>query len=114
MSKAASSIALQPRDFLLLCGLFDSRVLTISHISRLYFEGRDEAGKKRLQKLKAAGFISQRARRADDPSALFLARKGFEVPAEAGHLSQSPQISRSSLRRPAQRTAFTRRHDVAV
>jgi hypothetical protein len=45
---------LQDRDFALLRGLFESRVMTAGHIATLYFDGSREAAKKRLQKIKAA------------------------------------------------------------
>jgi len=43
------SIDLQERDFALLRGLFESRVMTAAHIASLYFDGKKEAAKKRLQ-----------------------------------------------------------------
>jgi len=45
---------LQSRDFDLLHGLFESRIMTTAHIATMYFDGKREAAKKRLQKLKAA------------------------------------------------------------
>lgn len=66
------SISLQDRDNALLRGLFESRVMTSKHVATLYFEGRAEAAKKRLQKLKTAGFVKERPRRAYEPSLLFL------------------------------------------
>jgi len=72
-------LQLQARDLALLRGLFESRVMTAEHIAMIYFDGRSEAGKKRLQKLKAAGFVGERTRRAFQPSVLFLTRKGLGV-----------------------------------
>lgn len=114
MSKVDFPIALQSRDFLLLQGLFDSRILTLSHISRLYFEGRDEAAKKRVQKLKAAGFVSERPRRAYDPSMLFLTRKGFQSLHEGGHLSHFPQLSWKALEKRMRVSDLTLRHELEV
>ena len=34
--------------------------LTLAHAAPLYFEGRKEAAKKRLQKLKEAGLVGER------------------------------------------------------
>ena len=76
--KSPLGIALQERDLEILRGLFDSRVLTLSHIARLYFEGREEAAKKRVQKLKSAGFITERPRRAYEPAVLYLT-KGLSI-----------------------------------
>src|SRR5438093_8265885 len=109
MSVSDCSIALQPRDFLILRGLFDSRIMTLSHISRLYFEGRDEAAKKRVQKLKAAALISERARRAYDRSILSLTRKGFEALFDGGQLSQFPKQSWKTLEKRMQVSEMTLR-----
>src|SRR5438093_12955867 len=114
MSKADFSIALQPRDFLLLRGLFDSRVMTLSHISRLYFEGRDESAKKRLQKLKAAGVLSERVRRAYDRSVLFLTRKGFHALVDEEQLSQFPQLSWKAFEKRMQVSKLTLRHELDI
>jgi len=35
----------------------DPRIMTSAHVAALYFAGKKEAAKKRLQKLKAAGFV---------------------------------------------------------
>src|ERR1044072_3640775 len=114
MSSDAFSITLQPRDFLLLRALFDSRILTLAHISGLYFEGREEAAKKRVQKLKAAGFISERPRRANDPSLLFLTKQGFQALSDSGYLSQFPQLSWKSLEKRMQVSDLTLRHELEV
>jgi len=53
------ALQLQDRDFALLHGLFESRVMTTDHATALYFDGKNEAAKKRLQKIKAAGLISE-------------------------------------------------------
>lgn len=56
------ALQLQDRDFAVLRGLFESRVMTTEHATALYFDGKVEAAKKRLQKLKTAGFITERPR----------------------------------------------------
>lgn len=114
MPKMDFSIVLQPRDASLLRGLFDSRVMTLSHISRLYFGGRDEAAKKRVQKLKVAGFLGERARRAYARSVLFLTRKGFQMLVEDGQLSQYPQLSWRMLEKRMQVSQLTLRHELEI
>lgn len=114
MSPADASIILQPRDVLTLRGLFDSRAMALSHISRLYFEGRDEAAKKRLQKLKAAGFVSERTRRANDPGILYLTRKGFEALSKAGELAQFSSLSWKSVEKRMQVSDLTLRHELEI
>jgi hypothetical protein len=71
------NIQLQPRDHGLLHDLFESRVMTSAHAATLHFGGSKEAAKKRLQKLKAAGLVSERKRRPTEPAALFLTAKAF-------------------------------------
>jgi hypothetical protein len=69
------SLQLQERDLALLRGLFECRVMTKEHATALYFDGKGEAAKKRLQKIKAAGLITERPRRAFEPSVLSLTVK---------------------------------------
>jgi hypothetical protein len=54
------TVQLQKRDLAVLRGLFESRVMSAAHIAALYFEGKAEAAKKRLQKDKG-GCPNQRA-----------------------------------------------------
>ena len=57
LKKEANSIEFQARDFALLRGLFESRVMTVAHISAIYFEGKSHYAIKRLRKLKSAGIF---------------------------------------------------------
>ena len=66
---------LQARDLALLKGLFESRLMTLAHVTAIHFEGAAEAAKKRVQKLKASGYLAERPRRAYDPSILHLTRQ---------------------------------------
>jgi hypothetical protein len=75
----SDSIILQDRDFALLRGLFESRVMTASHIATQFFDEKAEMAKKRLQKLKATGYVRERPRRPSDSAVLFLTRKALEV-----------------------------------
>ncbi len=72
-----SDIVLQTRDISILSDLFYSRLMTIKHAAALHFGGRLEAAKKRLQKLHAAGMVSQRDRRPQEPAVYFLGRRGY-------------------------------------
>jgi len=53
--------------------------VTAAQAASLHFDNKPEAAKKRLQKLKTAGLISERPRRISDPSVIFLARKGLDI-----------------------------------
>jgi hypothetical protein len=77
-SLKTDTLQLQDRDLALLRGLFECRVMTTDHAKALYFDGKDEAAKKRLQKIKAAGLITNRPRHAFEPSVLFLTRKAWK------------------------------------
>ena len=108
------SIDVQERDLALLRGLFESRVMTAAHAKTLYFDGRKEASKKRLQKLKGAGLIGERARRAYEPAVLFLARKGLALLDKRGVLRGYPPLAQATLERRARVGASTLQHELEV
>ncbi len=110
----SSPIALQARDLALLRGLFESRVMTLRHIAALHFEGRQEAAKKRVQKLKSAGVIGERPRKTFAPSVLFLTRKAFPILAEHGCIADYPPIPVSALEKRAQVSDLTLQHELEV
>ncbi len=112
--RPVDSINLQDRDLALLRGLFESRVMTAGHIAALYFDGRNEAGKKRLQKLKAAGFVGERTRRAFEPAILFLTRKGLSLLRENSVLAEYPSFDLPVLEKRARVSDLTLRHELEV
>lgn len=109
-----ASVSLQPRDLLLLQGMFECRVMTLAHIAAIFFEDRGEAAKKRVRKLKVAGYIAERPRRAYDPSVLFLTRKAFELLRNEGFAGKYPQLSIASLEKRARVSDLTIRHELDV
>lgn len=111
---ATTSIDLQNRDLALLRGLFESRIMTLVHVATLYFDGKGEYAKKRLQKLKAAGFISERRRRVNEPSILFLTRKAFALLSRDGHLSGFPQLSATAFQARANVSDLTIGHELEI
>jgi hypothetical protein len=76
--KMKSNIAIQPRDLEFLQLLLHTRILTLRHAAALVFNGSGEAAKKRIQKLKSAGLVLEKRRKAYEPGILFLSQKGFE------------------------------------
>jgi hypothetical protein len=112
--KGADSLQLTKRDFALLRGLFESRVMTAAHVTALFFDGKREYTKKRLQKLKAAGLVGERKRNANEPSVLFLPRKAFALLTAHGQLSEYPSLSKSSFEARASVSALTLRHELEV
>lgn len=114
MSRPRVSIECQERDIALLRDLFVSRIMTLAHISALHFEGRGEAAKKRIQKLKAAGLIAERPRKARDPGVLYLGRAGFTLLSNEGHIADLPRLSTASFEKRAKVSDLTLRHELAV
>ena len=98
----------------LLRGLFESRLKSTEQITKLYFDGRGEAAKKRLQILKRAGLVSERKRRAFEPSILSLTKHGLEILKEKGILAEYPSATLTALERRAQVSASTVRHELDV
>jgi hypothetical protein len=83
-------------------------------MAALHFRGSSEAAKKRLQKLKAAGLIAERRRKAYEPAVLFLVGKAFTILREKGMLAEYPQLAVSSLEKRAQVSDLTIRHELEV
>jgi hypothetical protein len=108
------SIELQDRDADILRGLFDSRLMTLTHAAALHFDGRQESAKKRIQKLKAAGLIGERKRKVYEPSILFLTRQGHSLLNSRGHLSDYPQMTWPSLEKRLQVSDLTLQHELEV
>lgn len=109
-----NSFSIQDRDKTLLRGLFESRIMTSAHVAVLYFAGRKEAAKKRLQKLKAAGLVTERKRRVNESSILFLTRKGFSILDGEKLLSEFPRLSATAFEKRADVSALTIRHELEV
>lgn len=95
-------------------GLFESRVITAGHIATLYFDGSREAAKKRLQKLKAAGFITERKRHINEPSVLFLTRKSFALLQEKGALAGYPPLGGISFEKRVRVSERTLCHELEI
>jgi hypothetical protein len=114
LKKPNDSVDLQDRDFALLRGLFECRVMTTDHIATLYFDSKREYTKKRLQKLKAAGFIGERRRNANEPSVLFLTRKAFTQLVSRGELSEYPSLGKNSFEARANVSALTLHHELEI
>ncbi len=114
MPKHPGSLQLQPRDIELLRGLFESRLMTIANAAEIHFGGRREAAKKRIQRLKAAGFVKERQRRPYEPSILHLASKGVTALSERSILVEYPPLSRLAIKRRNQVSERTLRHELQV
>jgi hypothetical protein len=109
-----AEVKFQARDFAIMRGLFESRIMTAQHIAALYFDGRPDATKKRLQKLKSGGVIRERPRKARDPAILFLTKRGFKALKDHGQLSDYPKLTWDALDKRARVSELTVRHELEV
>jgi hypothetical protein len=114
MKSVEHGFNLQNRDLSLLRDLFESRVMTSAHLAALHFSGSKEAAKKRLQKLKAAGFVSERKRRSTESAVLFLTAKAFTHLRTAGVLAEYPSFSTARLEKRARVSELTLHHELEV
>lgn len=110
----AHEVELTERDWQILRGLFESRIMTVAHVAALYFEGRGAAARKRAWKLKNGGYIAERPRKHYDPAILFLTSKAFRALDENGRLDGYPKLHRSQLEKRARVSEMTIRHELAV
>jgi Replication-relaxation len=88
--------------------------MTASQIAVFYFEGKKEAAKKRLQKLKAAGLIGERRRRVNEKSVLSLTRKGHVLLQEEKLLASFPKLSQAAFEKRASVSELTLQHELEV
>ena len=84
------------------------------HIASLYFASKRPYTTKRLQKLKAAGFIGERKRNANELSVLFLTRKAFTLLNSQGQLSEFPALGKNSFEARANVSELTLRHELEI
>lgn len=108
-----AEVELQERDLAILQGLFESRLMTLTHITHLYFSGRSEAAKKRIQRLKRERFIRERARRVYQPSILHLSRRAFGELSSRGMLLDYPSLAWNQLEDRAKVSELRRRQEIS-
>lgn len=109
---------LQARDFALLRGLFESRVMTLQHLSQLYFGGRYEYAKKRVQRLKETALIVERAtppRRGQFlPALLSLGREGLSALASDPAFARYPRTTWEVMQKRLSMASGTLEHELDV
>lgn len=113
-SKVRAAFEFQPRDGELLRGLFHSRLMTAAHAAAIYFDGREEAAKKRIHKLKSVGLIAERPRKTYQRSTLFLTTNGITFLRDRGLLHGLPQLTVSSAKNRLQVSELTLQHELEV
>lgn len=95
-------------------GLYESRIMTRKHIAALYFDGKEEAAKKRTQKLVRAKLIAERARQPYEPAVLHLAKSGYDALVVAGLLNNYPSQTWKSFQKRVQVSDRTIAHELLV
>ena len=88
--------------------------MSTAHAAEIHFDGRLEATKKRLQKLKTAGLISERPRRVSEPAICYISRRGLLLLEERGVLAEYPAFDLPALVRRVYVSDLTVRHELAV
>jgi hypothetical protein len=88
--------------------------MTIAHAAEIHFGGKRESAKKRIQRLKAAGFLRERRRMPYEPSILHLASRGVTALSERSILVEYPPLSRLAIKRRNQVSEQTLRHELQV
>jgi len=88
--------------------------MTAAHAAILYFDGKAEATKKRLQKLKAAGLIGELARHPYKRAVLFLTREGLALLHKNGALAGYPQLGMPTLAKRARVSESTLQHELEI
>lgn len=88
--------------------------MTLSHVTAMYFGGKTEAAKKRLQSLKAAGYVRQRPRRLYEPSVLFMGRAAFGVLLDIGLLANYPRLTPALFEKRARVGELYLQHELLV
>jgi hypothetical protein len=109
-----AEVELQERDLAILQGLFESRLMTLNHVTHLFFNGHGEAAKKRIQQLKQNRYIRERARRVYEPSILHLSHRAFGELSSRGLLLEYPQLAWNQLEDRAKVSELTLRHEIQV
>jgi hypothetical protein len=88
--------------------------MTTAHVAALYFDGRREMAKKRLQRIKSVGYVAERPRSPFAAAVLFLPAQGIEVLRSEGILQEYPAFDRAALVKRAQVSDLTIRHELEV
>lgn len=108
------AIVLQARDWELLRGLLESRVMQTTHVAEIYFGGKREMAKKRLQKLKGAGLVAERPRFPAEPAVLRLTAAGLRILDAEGVLAEYPPMPLAAHLWRLRVSESRLRHELAV
>jgi hypothetical protein len=110
----SENVKLQERDVSLLVDLLESRVLSLDHIHTLHFPEKYEMAKKRVRRLKAAGYLTERPRRIGEPSMLHLTWKGYSALRTGGHVGEDAALSPQTFTRRMGVSAQMLAHELMI
>lgn len=88
--------------------------MTIKHAAALCFDDSLDAAQKRISKLRRAGYLSMRPRRASEPAVLYFNRKSYDLLAQHDELRDYPSIEWSRLEKRARVSPLTIAHELDV
>jgi hypothetical protein len=89
-------------------------MMTLAQATALHFDGRYDAASKRMQILKAAGYIGDRRKRIGAPSVLFLTKKAFDHLTAEGRIRDYPKLTPEQFHRRSRIKEATEKHELSV
>jgi hypothetical protein len=88
--------------------------MTLAQATSLYFDGKYDAACKRLQTLKAHGYIGDQRSRVGEASTLHLTKKAFDHLSVEGKLADYPRLTQEQFARRSRIKDSTLKHELSV
>lgn len=88
--------------------------MTLVQATALHFDGKYEAASKRVQALKAAGYIGDRRKQVGAPSLLYLTKTAFAHLTAEGKLSDYPKLTAEQFAHRSRIKEATLKHELSV
>jgi hypothetical protein len=89
-------------------------MMTLAQATALHFSGRYEAASKRIQALKAAGYVGDRRQNVGEPSLLYLTKKAFDRLTAEGKLTDYPKLTAEQFAKRSRIKDATLKHELSV
>jgi hypothetical protein len=113
-TRTSTACQLTSRDIGVLLDLFECRVMTQRHMTSLHFSGHGEAAKRRIRRLKIAGYLRHRPRRVTEPAVYFLTHKAFNILRKLEKLAAYPKLSWPVFEKRIYVSPLTLQHELGV
>jgi hypothetical protein len=88
--------------------------MTLAQTTSLYFDSKYDAACKRVQALKAHGYIGDRRSKVGEPSTLHLTKKAFDHLNAEGKLADYPRLTPEQFARRSRIKDSTLKHELCV